>query len=283
MEKISILHAIIMGIVQGLTEFLPISSSGHLVLAKFLLRADLGANSAFFEVLLHVGTLIAVCCVYWKDVWSLIKEFFILIRDLFRYFKDKKAIEMYPERKMLLLVLVASAPTAILGLIIEKTLADVFMGSVLAVGLALLITAAILILSARIPEGRKQLKGIKYSDALFIGFVQGLAVTPGISRSGSTIVSGLCSGLKKEFAVRFSFLISLPAIAGAMLLSLKDLSGQDIAMNGLAYFIALIFSAAVGYVCIRWMLKLLKKNKLYYFGYYCAIIGIVAVITGLFM
>ena len=182
MEKISILHAIIMGIVQGLTEFLPISSSGHLVLAKFLLRADLGANSAFFEVLLHIGTLIAVCCVYWKDVWSLIKEFFILIRDLFRYFKDKKAIEMYPERKMLLLVLVASAPTAILGLIIEKTLADVFMGSVLAVGLALLITAAILILSARIPEGRKQLKGIKYSDALFIGFVQGLRlhlVSPG--------------------------------------------------------------------------------------------------------
>ncbi len=283
MEKISILHAIIMGIVQGLTEFLPISSSGHLVLAKFLLHADLGANSAFFEILLHLGTFIAVCCVYAKDVWSLIREFFILIGDLYHHFKDKKSIEIYPERKMLLLVLVASVPTAILGLIIEKTLADVFMESVLAVGLALLITATILLLSARIPLGRKKLKSIKYSDALFIGFVQGIAVTPGISRSGSTIVAGQCAGLDREFAIRFSFLISLPAIGGAALLSLKDLSGQDIAANGLAYFVALIVSAVVGYICIRWMLSLLKRNKLYYFGYYCAVIGAVAVITGLFM
>ena len=283
MEKISILHAIIMGIVQGLTEFLPISSSGHLVLAKYLLKADLGANSAFFEILLHLGTFIAICIVYAKDVWSLIKEFIKLVGDVYHYFKDKKPIEVYPERKMLLLVLIASVPTAILGLIIEKTLADVFMSSVLAVGLTLLITAAILILSTRIPVGHKKLKGIKYTDALFIGFVQGIAVTPGISRSGSTIVAGQSAGLDKEFAIRFSFLISLPAIAGAVLLSLTDLNGQDIALNGGAYLIALVVSAAVGYVCIRWMLQLLKKNKLYYFGYYCAVIGAVAVITGLFM
>ena len=283
MEKISILHAIIMAIVQGLTEFLPISSSGHLVLFKFLLKADLGANSAFFEILLHIGTLIAVCCVYYKDVWSLIKEFVFLVRDVVLHFKDKKEIEIYPERKMLLLVLIASVPTAILGLIIEKTIADMFMSSVLAVGLALLVTSAILILSTKVPLGKKRLKGIKYSDALFIGFIQGIAVTPGISRSGSTIVGGLCAGLEKEFAIRFSFLISLPAIAGAMLLSLKDINGQDIAVNGGAYLLALIISAAVGYVCIRWMLQLLKKDKFIYFGYYCAVIGAVAVVTGLFM
>lgn len=282
MEKISILHALIMGIVQGLTEFLPVSSSGHLVLAKFLIGADIGENSAFFEILLHLGTLLAVCVVYYKDVFSLILEFFRLIRDLFRRIFRHQPLEMYPERKMFLMIVVASVPTAIIGLIFQKTLEDLFMSSVIAVGCALLVTALILILSARIPNGSKKLEGMTYRDACFVGIVQGLAVTPGISRSGSTIVAGQKAGLDREFAIRFSFLISLPAIAGAVLLQFASVDMQDIRLNGVAYLLAFVVAAVVGYICIRWMLSLLKKNQLHYFGYYCAVAGLAAILCGIF-
>lgn len=281
MGKISWLQALIMGLVQGLTEFLPVSSSGHLVLAKFLFHVNIGENSAFFEILLHVGTLIAICIFYYKDVLGLILEFFKLIRDIFRYFKNKEKIEIYPERKMLLLVVIASIPTAIIGLIIQKTIEDLFMSSVIAVGVALLITATILILSSRIPVGHKKVRSITYKDAAFIGIVQGIAVTPGISRSGSTITAGQAAGLDREFAIKFSFLISLPAIAGAGLLSLTEISSADIAMNGGAYLLAMVVAAVVGYICIRWMLNLLKNNKFHYFGYYCAVVGLVSIIVGL--
>ncbi len=281
MEKISFLHALIMGLVQGLTEFLPVSSSGHLVLTKFLFNVNLGGNSALFEVLLHLGTFAAVCVVFYKDVWSLILEFFLLIRDLYRRIVRKETLEIYPERKMLLLVILASVPTAILGLLIQKTVEDLFLSSVIAVGFALLVTAALLILSARIPIGHKKIKSIKYRDAALIGFIQGIAVIPGISRSGSTITGGLACGLDREFAIRFSFLISLPAIAGAAVLSLTEISAQDLRINGAAYVLAMVVAAAAGYVCIRWMLNLLKKNQFHYFGYYCAVVGLIAIIAGL--
>ena len=283
MEKISFIKALIMGLVQGLTEFLPVSSSGHLVLAKFLFNVNLGDNSAFFEILLHLGTLIAVCIFYYKDVWGLIREFFILLADLVRRVTKKKPLEIYPERKMLLLVLIASVPTAILGLIIQKTIEDLFMSSIIAVGFALLVTAAILLLSHRIPLGHKKIKSMRYVDAAFIGLVQGIAVTPGISRSGSTISAGQAAGLDREFAIRFSFLISLPAIAGAALLSLTEITKEDIALNGAAYLAAMVVSAVVGYFCIRWMLNLLKNNKFHFFGYYCAVVGLVAIIAGIVM
>ena len=278
MEKISILHAIIMGIVQGLTEFLPISSSGHLVLAKYLLKADLGANSAFFEILLHLGTFIAICIVYAKDVWSLIKEFIKLVGDVYHYFKDKKPIEVYPERKMLLLVLIASVPTAILGLIIEKTLADVFMSSVLAVGLALLITAAILIFSTRIPVGHKQLKGSKYTDALFIGFVQGIAVTPGISRSGSTILGAMLLGLSRTAAAEFSFFMAIPTMLGASGLKIVKyfldgnamLTGQEWAIM----IVGCVTAFVVSILAIKALMRYVRNHTFSAFGVYRIILGV---------
>ena len=282
MEKISFLHALIMGIVQGLTEFLPISSSGHLVLAKFLLGAENSIDtSAFFEILLHIGTLVAVCIVYFKDVISLIVEFFKLIGDGFLHITGKKQFAMYNERRMLLLIIVASIPTAVLGVIMQKYLQDLFMSSVVAVGFALLYTAFLMLISVKIPAGRKKVRKMTYRDAVVVGIFQGIATTPGISRSGSTIVGGLLCGLDREFAIRFSFLMSLPAIAGATLLTLFDVSAADIAVNWAPYLGGMIAAGLVGYLCIRWLLNILKNNKFHYFGYYCIVVGIASIIAGL--
>ena len=221
MQTISYLQAIIMGLVQGLAEFLPVSSSGHLVLSKFILGADLG-TSAFFEILLHVGTLGAVFIFYWQDVLNLIKEGLLLIKDCVLFVFKQKKVEMYLERKMLVFIIVASIPTAVLGLLMETFLEDLFLSSVIAVGFALLVTGTMLMLIRKMPQGRKTLKEMKGRDALTIGIVQGIATIPGISRSGSTVTAGIFCGLDKEFAFRFSFLMSIPAIWGAAVLKLLE-------------------------------------------------------------
>ena len=277
-------QALWMAIVQGLTEFLPVSSSGHLVLASVLLGINTDGG-ALFEVILHVGTLVAVFIVYYKDVWSLIKEGVMLIVDGIRYLinKAEHPFQMYPERKMVLLVIVASIPTAIIGLFVEKFLQDIFMSSVIAVGITLLITCALLLLSQKIKLGHKKVEKTSYRDALAVGIVQGIATLPGISRSGSTIVAGMAGGFDKEFAIRFSFLISIPAIAGAALLTLIKADFSQISMNFGPYLLGFAVSALVGYLCIRTLLQLLKKNKFHYFGYYCGAVGLMAIIWGFFL
>ena len=277
MQTITWFQAIIMGLVQGLTEFLPVSSSGHLVLAKFILGAQTD-TSALFEVLLHVGTLTAVCAVYYKDVWSLIKESVLLVVDAVLWLVRRKKFKMYAARKMVLMIILVSIPTAVLGLLMQQFLEDIFLSSVLAVGLALLVTGVVLLLISRIPLGHKTIDGIKGRDALFIGLVQGIATIPGISRSGSTISAGLFCGLDKEFAIRFSFLMSIPAILGAAVLKLAKVSAQDLALNAAPYLLGTLVAALVGYLCIRWLLNLLKKNQFHYFGYYCLAVGCIAVI-----
>ena len=150
METVTYLQAIIMGLVQGLAEFLPVSSSGHLVLSKFILGAELG-TSALFEILLHVGTLLAVFVFYWKDVLNLIKEGLLLIKDSFLFVFKRKKFDLYLERKMVVFIIVASIPTAILGLLMEAFLEDLFLSSVVAVGFALLVTGTMLMLIRKMP------------------------------------------------------------------------------------------------------------------------------------
>lgn len=271
--------AILMGIIQGLTEFLPVSSSGHLVIAGILLNTNTEA-SALFDVLLHVGTLTAVFIVFWQDVKSLFVELFRLIRDLVLRLSRGKKLEMYPARKMLLLVIIASIPTAILGLFVKAFLEDLFMSSLIAVGFAELVTAILLYLSKKIPEGHKELGKIKYSDGLFVGLMQGVAVIPGISRSGSTVTAGLFAGLERDFAFRFSFLISIPAIIGAALFELFDITRADASNMGF-YLCGMVAAGVVGYFSVRWLRSLVKNNSLYRFAYYCAAIGILAIIAGI--
>ena len=275
-------QAIWMAIVQGLTEFLPVSSSGHLVLAIQSLGIQTDGGP-LLEVILHIGTLIAVFIVYYKDVWSLIKEGVLLIVDGVRYLvnKAKYPFRMYPERKMVVMVLIASVPTAVLGLFVEAFLQDLFMSSAIAVGVMLLVTSALLLLSTKIKQGSKRVEKATYRDALAVGIVQGIATMPGISRSGSTIVAGLAGGFDREFAIRFSFLISIPAIAGASLLTFIKADLAELAANAGPYLVGLVLSAAVGYLCIRTLLRMLKNHTFHYFGYYCGAVGVIAIICGL--
>lgn len=277
-------QAIWMAIVQGLTEFLPVSSSGHLVLASQILGIQTDGGP-LLEVILHIGTLIAVFIVYYKDVWSLIKEGVLLIVDGVRYLvnKAKYPFRMYPERKMVVMVLIASVPTAVLGLFVEAFLQDLFMSSAIAVGVMLLVTSALLLLSTKIKQGSKRVEKATYRDALAVGIVQGIATIPGISRSGSTIVAGLAGGFDREFAIRFSFLISIPAIAGASLLTFIKSDLAELAANAGPYLVGLVLSAAVGYLCIRTLLRMLKNHTFHYFGYYCGAVGVIAIICGLVM
>lgn len=280
METVTYLQAIIMGLVQGLAEFLPVSSSGHLVLSKFILGAELG-TSALFEILLHVGTLLAVFVFYWKDVLNLIKEGLLLIKDSFLFVFKRKKFDLYLERKMVVFIIVASIPTAILGLLMEAFLEDLFLSSVVAVGFALLVTGTMLMLIRKMPKSDKTLEEMKGRDAFTIGLVQGIATIPGISRSGSTVTAGLFCGLDKEFAFRFSFLMSIPAILGAAVLKMMDVNIADLTANAGPYAVGMIVAAVVGYASIRWLKNLIQKDQFHYFGYYCLAVGLISIVYGI--
>ena len=280
METVTYLQAIIMGLVQGLAEFLPVSSSGHLVLSKFILGAELG-TSALFEILLHVGTLLAVFVFYWKDVLNLIKEGLLLIKDSFLFVFKRKKFDLYLERKMVVFIIVASIPTAILGLLMEAFLEDLFLSSVVAVGFALLVTGTMLMLIRKMLKSDKTLEEMKGRDAFTIGLVQGIATIPGISRSGSTVTAGLFCGLDKEFAFRFSFLMSIPAILGAAVLKMMDVNIADLTANAGPYAVGMIVAAVVGYASIRWLKNLIQKDQFHYFGYYCLAVGLISIVYGI--
>ena len=280
METVTYLQAIIMGLVQGLAEFLPVSSSGHLVLSKFILGAELG-TSALFEILLHVGTLLAVFVFYWKDVLNLIKEGLLMIKDSFLLVFKRKKFDLYLERKMVVFIIVASIPTAILGLLMEAFLEDLFLSSVIAVGFALLVTGTMLMLIRKMPKSDKTLEEMKGRDAFTIGLIQGIATIPGISRSGSTVTAGLFCGLDKEFAFRFSFLMSIPAILGAAVLKMMDVNIADLTANAGPYAVGMIVAAVVGYASIRWLKNLIQKDQFHYFGYYCLAVGLISIVYGI--
>ncbi len=275
------LQAILMGLVQGLTEFLPVSSSGHLVIGRFILNINTDV-SALFDALLHVGTLAAVFIVFWSDVRTLIVETILLIRDIILHFSKKKPIEMYAERHFVLLVIIASIPTALIGLLVELLLEDFFLSSLAAVGIMLMITGIILLLIRKIPKGRKRLPQMKYQDALFIGIAQGIAVIPGISRSGSTVTAGLACGLTRDYAFRFSFLCSIPAILGGSVLKLFKITAVDVD-NAVNYLFGMIVAGIVGYFALKLLRNLLKKGSYYKFGYYDIAVGAIALIVGMFI
>lgn len=281
----TIIEAIVMGIVQGLTEFLPVSSSGHLAIFRNILNINL-EGGVLFEVLLHIGTLVAIIIAYFKDIQKLIIEGVGLVLDFFRYLfnilnpRKKTNISLINSeyRRFVLLIIIASIPTAILGLLLEEIIEGAFT-TLLIPGICLLITGCLLYISDKIKKGYKKEKNTKYKDSVIIGLFQGFATMPGISRSGSTIVAGLLCGLDREFAVKFSFLMSLPAIGGATLLQIKDINSN--LMNSTlvtSYILGMVASAIVGYICIKTLLKIIKDNKFHYFAYYCWAAGFFAII-----
>lgn len=264
------IKAIILGIVQGLTEFLPVSSSGHLAILENLMKIE-EENVLFFAAMLHFGTLISIILVYYKDIYFLIKEFCLVIFEVI----SGKGLDLKKShyRKLGLLIITASIPTAIIGFTFSDFFESLF-HSFISVGIGLLITGTLLWVSEKIAKGQKNITSAKYKDAFIIGVFQAIAIAPGISRSGATIVGSLFRGLTKEFTVRFSFLISLPAVLGATIIEFSDAANQG--FNGVepVVIIAGILAAAIsGYAAINVMIRLVTNRKLFYFSFYTWALG----------
>lgn len=273
------IEAIVLGLVQGLSEFLPISSSGHLAVLQSLFEIN-EDKVIFFAVLLHIGTLVSIFVVYHKDIYALIKELFLLFKDIFT--GKGLRIKERPIRKLGIMIIVSSIPTAIMGLLFSDYIDKIF-ASLTVIAICWIITGFILLFSEKLKNNKKEIEGMKYRNAIFIGICQGLAIMPGISRSGSTIVGSLVTGLKREFAVEFAFLISIPAILGSAILEFPKAIKAGIEPSTIGPMIVGFLVAAIsGYFAITTMIKIVSKHKMRYFSYYVWIIGLGTFIYSIF-
>jgi len=271
------LQAVVLGVIQGLTEFLPISSSGHLVLTQRLF--GLTEAELFFDISVHLGTLGAVVLVFCKEIRMLVASLVRLTCLLPRQADFAKHLRSDPGSRLILLIGVGSIPTAVLGVLFRQVAERLF-SSVLMVGWMLLVTGTLLWLTRRAaPRESGGLDRFSTRQALIIGVVQGLAIIPGISRSGSTISAGLFLGLNRDLAARFSFLLSIPAIVGAGLLGAKSLPAQADPGYGVAV-IGAVCSGLVGYVALKSLIHVVNLGRLYLFAPYCWLLGIAAIAAG---
>jgi undecaprenyl-diphosphatase len=280
---LNIFIALLLGLIQGIAEFLPISSSGHLVLFSNLFGLEsAGESNLFFDVLLHFGTLIAVFVYYRKDIAEMISEFFGWIGDLFKGAgkRDRRPVEVPPARRLIFLIIVATLPL-FLVLPIKDLLEGIRTRPAL-VGVALIVTGLVLFLSDRIAKGRKTERSATWLDALFVGVCQAIAVTPGISRSGSTISAGLFCGFERKFAVRFSFLMSLPAVLAATAVTFLDALKAGIDTSLVPIYLAGMAVAGVsGYFAIKLINYIAEKSRFGFFAYYCWAAGVISIIAAL--
>ena len=271
----SIWFAALQGLVQGLTEFLPVSSSGHLVLVQALFGGDVETNYMLFNVLLHFGTLLSVVVAFWKDIKELFVEFFGWVRDGFK-------INGHPYRRFIVMLLITLIPMFII-LPVESKLEAAF-SSPLLVGLLLMVTAVLLFLSEKAPKKHKTEQNATWLDALIVGIGQMFAVLPGLSRSGTTICTGLFRGFSREFAVRFAFIMSLPVVLGANILELVDVI-QDPSLMGDAsvtcYIVGIVVSMISGLAAIRLVKFITNRGNFRPFVVYCALVGTIAVVASL--
>ena len=262
----SLLTSILLGLIQGVAEFLPISSSGHLAIAENLLHMS-GASEVpgFFDVLLHLGTLVAVFVAYWEEIRDMIVELFHGVRDLARH---TTPTPVPPARRMILLIIVGTLP--LFAVLPVKNWVEGLSNNMYFVGCALVVTGFLLFASDRVKKGRKTEKNATLVDVLLVGVAQAIATCPGISRSGTTITAGCFVGFDRKFAVRFSFLMSIPAILGANILSIKDAVDAGIIWADVpVYLVGVAVAAVVGYLCIRLLKMVAEKGKFGFFAYYC--------------
>lgn len=276
----TVIKAVILGLIQGLSEFLPISSSGHLAIAGRLMGMDPEADSLLsFNILLHVATLAAVFIVYWKDIWGMIKAFFAMLGDIFTGKGPGLDRDVY--RRLVIMLIVGTLPAVAAALIFGSLIEN---PPLFAIGIFLLITALLLFVSDRLGGGKKELETMTLKDSLIVGCFQALGTLPGISRSGSTIVGGLFSRLDKNAAVRFSFLLSIPAILGALVLDLKDLAGgAAMAASPACIIVGMLVAGVSGYFAIRFLLNIVRRHSLSIFSAYCLIAGAFAIILDFIM
>lgn len=269
------IQSLLLGIVQGLTEFLPVSSSAHLVLVPFILNWTLDPTKAFiFDVLVQLGTLVAVIAYFWKDLLAIFKAVIVGIRN-------KKPFEEADSRLGWYIIL-ATIPAGLGGLLLKSKVEAAFSSPVVTAVL-LFGTAVMLTLAELFSRKERELEHATALDALVIGLFQLLAIFPGVSRSGATISGGLSRGLKREAAARFSFLMSIPIMLAAGLLSLLDLVKiPDLSSFLPALIIGFIAAMVIGYLSIRWLLNFLKSRSLIPFVVYCAVVSIITIFIAYF-
>ena len=275
----TIIYAALLGLVQGVAEFLPISSSGHLALLENilggsgLLELD---SSAFFNSMLHLATLVAVVIAYWGDIVDMFFEVGDMAGDLFH--GRGLSAKGRPARKLIYMLILATVP---LFVIVPFNDAIESLNEIpWFIGAALILTGTLLYISDRLPRGRKTEETMTVVDALVIGLAQGLATMPGLSRSGTTISAGMARGLKRSFAVRFSFLMSLLSVTGAVILQVLDVVGEGIDMAMLpAYGVGMVVAGVSGYLSIRLLQRIVRKGRFGGFAYYCWFVGVISIIV----
>ena len=271
----SFINAILLGLIQGIAEFLPISSSGHLSIAQNLLGLSVeGTNDMFFDVLLHLGTLMAVFVAYWKEIREMIVEFFCAAGDIVR---GRKQTSVPPARRLIAMIVIGTLP--LFAILPVKDFVETLSGNTYFIGGALLVTGCLLVACDRVRKGKKNEGSATMKDALLVGVGQAIATCPGISRSGMTISMGCFCGFERKFAVRFAFLLSIPAVLGANILEIADVleTGIDTALLPM-YFVGVAVAAVSGYLCIRLLKMIAEKGKFGAFSYYCWAMGVVTIV-----
>lgn len=276
----TISSAILLGIVQGVAEFLPISSSGHLAILQNLFALSAGEEHMFFDVLLHLGTLISICVCYWGDIVAMVREVFIVLRGG-RKADGTPVTQPLGAARLFLMIVVGTLPL-FLVLPINDSVEQLYYITPF-IGVALLLTGCMLFVSDRMTPGKKTERNMRFRDALVIGLCQCVATLPGLSRSGTTITAGIATGLDRKFAMKYSFLLSLPAVLGANLLSLiKALTEESIDASLIpAYLIGMLFAMLSGIAAILLMKLIAKKSKFGWFAYYCWGAGALTIILSL--
>ncbi len=270
--------AILQGIIQGLTEFLPVSSSGHLSLYQHF-TGQSGEAAGLFSILLHLGTLVAVCVAFWDTIWGMIVEFFRMIGDIFTgkfTFKTDN-----PSRRMIFMLIVALLPLLVFFFLRDWYTSLASDNDILVEGICFLATAGLLYLADHLTPGRKDASNMRVRDALLVGTMQGIAPLPGLSRSGSTISSGIFAGLNREFAVSFSFILGIPAVLGANIFEVKDALEAGAQMELLPMLVGMIVAAVVGFLAIKLVRWLARSGNFKVFTWYTLILGTATVVIGI--
>ncbi|PCJ64956.1 MAG: UDP-diphosphatase [Bacteroidetes bacterium] len=266
----TLIESIILGIIQGLTEFLPVSSSGHIELGKAIFGIEEKEAGLLFTIVLHFATALSTIIVLWKDIVQIFK-------GLFQF-------KWNDETKFGLLVIISMVPAALVGMLLKDHIDHFYNGNVFLVSIMLLITGVILFFSDR---AKNPVGPVTFKDAFILGVVQAIAIMPGISRSGSTIASAVMLGIDREKAARFSFLMVLPLIFGAMAKEFKDYFDLSVAEQASALILdstilaGFVAALVAGYFACKWMIEIVKKSKLSYFAYYCWAVGLIGIISSL--
>ncbi len=275
----TIWNAILLGLVQGIAEFLPISSSGHLSILQNLFHMSTAENGhLFFDVLLHLGTLISICIVYWRDIVAMVRETIAFFRSARLPAEQRR--QQLPAARMVLMIILATLPLFLIlpvNDLVEQLYYHTFF-----IGLMLILTGFLLFVADKMPKGTRTEKTMRVRDALIIGVCQAVATIPGLSRSGTTIAAGMATGLDRSFAVRFSFLMSLPAVLGANILSLAKAAKAGIDVSLLpAYLAGMLVAMVSGVAAIGLVKRLTSKGRFGAFSYYCWGAGALTMILSL--